>query len=164
MWSLQSLHRFITQLPDASFLFALILIWLRLLFGSRNVPPILQTSPNHGEPVLTRACSPWVTTYRVSLGWPTVNSRAPGESVNPAGGMTPPGSSIKKGKWTSPAVTTPCPTAFLKGKGVGFHNLERGKGWFHNLGTAEWTIPVSHTCSILPRNEADFDSPDYIYN
>lgn len=119
-------HWVITQLPDASFLLALILKWLRLLFGSRGVPPILQTSPNHREPVLTSTPSPGPTTY--SGGRPTVNSKRPAESMNQAEGVRPK-ISHKEDRWTSSAVTTACPTTtFLKRKRVGFYDLGESVG------------------------------------
>lgn len=119
-------HWVITQLPDASFLLALILKWLRLLFGSRGVPPILQTSPNHREPVLTSTPSPGPTTY--SWGRPTVNSKRPAESMNQAEGVRPK-ISHEEGRWTSSSVTTACPTTtFLKRKRVGFYDLGESVG------------------------------------
>lgn len=158
-------HWVITQLPDASFLLALILKWLRLLFGSRGVPPILQTSPNHREPVLTSTPSPGPTTY--SWGRPTVNSKRPAESMNQAEGVRPK-ISHEEGRWTSSSVTTACPTTtFLKRKRVGFYDLGESVGPPPPPpaeALAARTIPFSHTCTILLRNEVDFDSSDYIHN
>lgn len=63
---------------------------------------ILQTSPNHREPVLTSTPSPGPTTYRFSAGRPTVNSKGPAESLKWAEAVRPK-FSHEKGRWTSPA-------------------------------------------------------------
>jgi hypothetical protein len=72
------------------------------------------TSSSQGEPVPTRTPSPWHTSYRPSLGWPTVNNKESGGQTQKTRA-----SSIKKTIEPRPTSQPTPPTIFLKGKRVG---------------------------------------------